>query len=82
MIMPSITRCGTFSMMKRSLIVPGSLSSALQTMYFSLPGALRTISHLLPVGKPAPPMPRSPLAFRVATMPLQSRVSTNLRTTE
>ena len=26
--------------MKRSLIVPGSLSSALQTMYFSLPGAV------------------------------------------
>ena len=53
-------------MMKRSLMVPGSLSSALQTMYFSLPGAWRTISHLLPVGNPAPPMPRSPLAFRVA----------------
>ena len=69
-------------MMKRSLMVPGSLSSALQTTYFSLPGALRTISHLLPVGKPAPPMPRSPAALRVAITALQSGVSTNCRTTE
>ena len=51
MIMPSITRCGRCSMMKRSLMVPGSLSSALQTTYFSVPGALRTASHLNPVGK-------------------------------
>ena len=69
-------------MMKRSLMVPGSLSSALQTMYLVLPAALRTISHLMPVGKPAPPMPRSPLAFSVAMMLLQSRVSTKRRTTE
>ena len=43
----------------RSLNVPGSLSSALQTTYFTLPGAPRTADHFFHVGKPAPPMPRS-----------------------
>ena len=46
MIMPSITRCGRFSMMKRSLMVPGSLSSALQTTYFSVAGRL---AHRFPL---------------------------------
>ena len=73
-------------------MVPGSLSSALQTMYFwggalletdfGERDALRTSSHLLPVGNPAPPMPRSPLALSAAKTPCQSRVSTKLRTTE
>ena len=39
---------------------PGSPSSALQIMYFGRPGALRQNSHLVPVGKPAPPRPRRP----------------------
>ena len=42
---------------------PGSPSSALQTRYFLSPREARTISHLRPVGKPAPPRPRSPEAF-------------------
>ena len=42
---------------------PGSPSSALQTTYFGESGALRMISHFLPVGKPAPPRPRRPLAL-------------------
>ena len=41
---------------------PGSPSSALQTMYFCAPAALRAICHFLPVGKPPPPLPRRPLA--------------------
>src|SRR5574340_53593 len=43
--------------MSRSLKVPGSPSSLLQTMYLS-PGNARGMKlHLSPVGKPAPPPP-------------------------
>ena len=68
-------------MMWRSLIVPGSLSSALQTMYLSGPGWLRTSSHFMPVGKPAPPRPRRPLALSVAISPVQSFDCANDRST-
>ena len=63
---PSSTRCGASSRICRSLNVPGSLSSALQTTYLGAPTASRTICHLAPVGKPAPPMPRSPAVFSAA----------------
>ena len=68
-------------MMWRSLIVPGSLSSALQTMYLSGPGWLRTSSHFMPVGNPAPPRPRRPLALSVAISAGQSFDCVNDRST-
>ncbi len=49
--------------MSLSLNVPGSPSSALQIMNFSSPGAFRPNSHLVPVGKAAPPRPASPERF-------------------
>ncbi len=66
MIMPSITRCGSSSMRMRSLNVPGSDSSALQTIYLGWPGALAAPSHLMPVGNAAPPRPTKPAAFTSA----------------
>src|SRR3989339_1331320 len=43
----------------RSLKVPGSPSSALQTTYFLFPFAALVNSHFIPVGNPAPPRPLS-----------------------
>jgi hypothetical protein len=57
--MPSIRVKGSPSISMRSAKVPLSPSSALQTMYFWSPG-VRTVFHLMPVGKPAPPRPRRP----------------------
>ena len=51
-------RSGVRSRSSRSLKVAGSLSSALQTMYFSSPRASRTSRHFCAAGVPAPPMPR------------------------
>ena len=48
---------------------------------FGGPGALRTISHFIPVGNPAPPMPRKPLAFSAAMISCRSRFSMKRRTT-
>ena len=80
-IMPSITMCGRCVSMKRSLNVPGSLSSALHTIYFSVPGACRTSCHFDSVGNPAPPRPRRPEAFSVANAEFQSPDATTLLTT-
>src|SRR5580698_232150 len=66
--------------MKRSLNVPGSLSSALQTTYFSVPAAWRTNCHFDSVGKPAPPSPRSPEAFKIASAEFQSHDVTTFLT--
>jgi hypothetical protein len=64
---PSSTRCGCSAMIWRSLKVPGSDSSALQTAYFGCTFCFATNSHFVPVGKPAPPMPRSPDSFSLLT---------------
>ena len=37
-------------------------------MYFCAPCVSRTVSHLMPVGKPAPPRPRSPETFTASTI--------------
>src|ERR1700744_6526895 len=66
MVMPSITRNGSPSMIIRSANVPLSPSSALQTMYLRLALASATVFHLMPVGKPAPPRPRRPEAVSSA----------------
>src|SRR5688500_820606 len=60
---PSKSECGLRSIRTWSLKVPGSLSTALHAMYFGSGVSLSTNCHLRPVGKPAPPRPRSPDAF-------------------
>ena len=55
--MPSMSMCGFFCMISRSLKVPGSDSSALQHRYFCIGPAGRN-DAFLPISKPAPPRPR------------------------
>ena len=66
MAIPANTVSGSCVSSARSLKVPGSPSSALQMMYLVAPGAARQVCHLVPVGNPAPPLPRKPDAVRVA----------------
>ena len=61
MIIPSMSWCGFFCISSRSLNVPGSDSSALQTRYLSICPWGRN-EAFLPIEKPAPPRPRSPEA--------------------
>src|SRR5450756_2258629 len=58
--MPSISRCGLPSISRRSLNVPGSISSPLATRYFrwGASSPMGTKLHFCPVGNPAPPRPR------------------------
>jgi hypothetical protein len=76
--MPSITACGLKRRMSRSLQVPGSDSSELHKIYFC-PGALRGMNdHFRPVGKPAPPRPRSELFFSSSTIEAGSGFSARI----
>ena len=47
--------------------MPGSASSALQITYFGPSSCPRTMSHFTPVGKPAPPIPRTPASLSTGT---------------
>ena len=67
-IAPSMIECGSCSKIRRSLQVPGSLSSPLHRMYFGFADCLGTNDHFIPVLKPAPPRPRSPESFTRLTM--------------
>ncbi len=58
-MMASSTPKGSPSISTRSLNVPGSLSSALQTSSWGWLGWRATASHLRPAGKAAPPRPSS-----------------------
>ena len=66
---PSMNRCGARRMISRSLKAPGSDSSAFATTYAGLRrlsgGGTRLIFR--PIGKPAPPRPRS-FAFEIVSI--------------
>jgi len=52
----------------RSEKVPESPSSALQTTYFCGAAVARTVCHLMPAGKAAPPRPRRPDSVTARTI--------------
>ena len=56
-VIASITANGSCSINTRSLNVPGSDSSALQTTKCGVADSRATASHLRPVGNAAPPRP-------------------------
>ena len=58
-MIPSISMCGHFCISSRSLKVPGSDSSALQTRYLAM-SPLGRNDAFWPIWKPAPPRPRRP----------------------
>ena len=75
-VIASITTNGSPSRRARSLNVPGSDSSALQTTYLGEPFAARTAAHLRPVGNAAPPRPSSFDAVTSAIDALRRRART------
>src|SRR2546421_4823129 len=60
---PSSSRCGTRSMISRSLNVPGSDSSAFTVRYVGLPLSAGMKLAFFPVAKNAPPRPRRLAVF-------------------
>ena len=68
MAMPSIKVKGSPSIKIRSAKVPLSPSSALQQIYLTSPVVSNTVFHLMPAGKPAPPLPRNPDSVISATI--------------
>ena len=78
---PSSTRYGLRRRMARSLNVPGSPSAALTTTVAASCSDLlsKTVRHLVPVGKPAPPRPRSPDASRAPITPSGSALPASWR---
>ena len=77
--MPSKTRSAKLLRSTRSLKVPGSPSSALQTITFCAPGALRALAHFTAVAKPAPPRPRRLEACISASQPSRPRAMAAVR---
>ncbi len=60
MVIPSTSVNGSPSTTIRSAKVPESPSSKLHATNFRSESVSRTVCHLIPAGKPAPPRPRSP----------------------
>ena len=77
--MPSMSMCGLLVMSSRSLNVPGSDSSALQTRYLSIV-PLGMNDAFLPIEKPAPPRPRRPDATSSVTSASRGICSPRRRT--
>ena len=67
------------SITRRSEKVPESPSSALQTTYFCAAFAPRTVRHLMPAGKAAPPRPRRPDSISASQAPSPSVCSARRR---
>ena len=69
-------------MIIRSEKVPESPSSALHTIYFCDDWVSKTVCHLIPVGKAAPPLPRSPESLTSSTIFCGSKLTAFFKPTK